>query len=262
MRLAFFLLMTTIHARAEIRDMLTSADIQARLGKLAAGGSETVHSAPGYSIQLKALARPLRAPAESVDQILWIRRGGGSFSVGSPARRYEVGAGDLLRIESGAAYELQPKIERLEYLLVRISPLAPGAPARSGIRPGQGKMGDLLSKKEIDSTIAANTSNQPVHYSDNFTINYVIYTGRAGPWEAHQGCADVYLLQTGSATAQLGGEILNVRTDSPGEPRGTGVKGSRDYPIAAGDLVLIPRGVAHHMNPGAGKLAYLLIKLW
>lgn len=247
-------------AHAEIRDVLRSAEIDQQLGKLAAGGSVTLHRAPGYSIGLKALAEAARHPGEGEDQILWVRRGSAAFSAGATPRKHEIGRGDIVRIGRGEPYELKPAGGRLEYLVVRVSPLRAAAPA--GIRPGRREMGDVLKKAEIDATIANSTTNQPIHGAGNFTMNYVIYNGRTGPWEAHEGCVDIYFLERGTAVAQLGGEILNAKPESPGEPRGTGVKGAREHAIAAGDLVLIPRNMAHHMNPGTGKLGYLLTKVW
>ncbi|MGH8247290.1 MAG: hypothetical protein ACREUU_12770, partial [Gammaproteobacteria bacterium] len=128
--------------------------------------------------------------------------------------------------------------------------------------PAEREMPDLLKKSVIAATFTNFNSNQPIHSAPNFTMNYVIYAGRSGPWEAHAGCVDIYFLKTGTGTAYLGGEIQNVKEDIPGEPRGEGVSGARIYSIGAGDVVLIPRNTAHHVKPGAGKLGYVLIKDW
>ena len=44
--------------------------------------------------------------------------------------------------------------------------------------------------------------------------------------------------------------------------RGVGVTGARRHEIGPGDIVLIPRDTAHHIDPGTGKLGYLLMKIW
>jgi mannose-6-phosphate isomerase-like protein (cupin superfamily) len=123
-------------------------------------------------------------------------------------------------------------------------------------------MPDVLKKADIDATISRSESNQPLHGASNFTMNYVIYAGRPGPWEAHRDCVDIYFMQSGNGTAHLGGEIVNAKEETPGEIRGTGVKGARTHQIGPGDIVLIPRMGTHYMVPSSVKLAYLLMKVW
>ena len=238
-----------------------SADIDSRAAK--AGATVALHDGAGYSIQVKSIQKAERsASGESVDQLLWIRSGAGHLSVGSPARRSALAAGDLVRLPRATAYAIEPDGGRLAFVDIRVTPLAAGRPAPAGIRPTRGEMGDVLSKAGIDATIARTEANAPLHAQDNFTVNYVLFKGRVGPWEAHAGCADIYLVQTGTGTIQLGGSIANAKDESPGEPRGTGVSGSRDSAVGAGDLVVIPRNVAHHMNPKTLPLAYVLVKVW
>ena len=123
-------------------------------------------------------------------------------------------------------------------------------------------MPDLLRASEIAETFAKFESNQPIHSAPNFTMNYVIYSGHAGPWEAHRGCVDIYFLKIGTANSELGGTIRNAKEESPGEIRGDGVTGGRRYSVGPGDIVVIPRETAHHMEPTSAKLGYLLLKVW
>ena len=259
-----FLMVLTIAAPStlcETQQVWKSAEIEA----LAAKTRKPVplHSGAGYAIHGKSLEKAERsASGERVDQVLWVRRGAGRLSLGSPPRHSEIAAGDLIRIPRRTPYSIEPQGGRLNLIAVRLQPLAVGGNAPPGIRPARGEMGDTLKKAEIDATIARTQANAPLHAQDNFTVNYVLFKGRVGPWESHTGCADIYLVQTGSGVIQLGGSIENAREDSPGEPRGTGMTGSRESEVGAGDLLVIPRGVAHHMNPKSMPLAYLLIKVW
>jgi mannose-6-phosphate isomerase-like protein (cupin superfamily) len=123
-------------------------------------------------------------------------------------------------------------------------------------------MPDVLRGSEISDTFAKFESNQPIHSAPNFTMNYVIYSGHAGPWEAHKGCVDIYFLKIGTATSELGGQIRNAKEESPGEIRGDGVTGARRYSVGPGDIVVIPRETAHHMAPTSAKLGYVLLKVW
>lgn len=209
---------------------------------------------PAYEIRLRVLEGKLSAQ-EPADQIVQVRHGRARVKLAGG--HYEVSGGDFLHVARNTAYEIDPGGQPLELVLVRI---VASAAERPGFRPRQ--MPDVLKKSEIDATIARHDSNQPLHASKAYTLNYVIYPGKPGPWEAHRGCVDIYFVQQGKAKAQLGGRILKAREEQPGEIRGDGVEGAREYEIGPGDLVHIPRNGAHHMIPAGEKLAYLLLKIW
>ena len=252
-------------APAEIRDILKSAEIEERLAR--AAGDSVLHERPHYSVRALVRSGPA-APAEThpdSDEILFVRQGRAVITLTPPAgqaARLTVAAGDVVKIPARASHRIEPQEARFGALALRVAAISASVPTRQGIRPAERRMPDLLKKAEIDATFAKFDSNQPIHSAPNFTMNYVIYPGRGGPWEAHAGCVDVYFVQTGTATAQIGGEIRNAKEDVPGEPRGDGVTGARTHTIGSGDLVLIPRDTAHHMEPGAGKLGYILVKVW
>lgn len=265
MRLPILLLLSASALFPEIHDVAKSADIDAMLSRLTPTKPEQVlHQTPNYSLWLElqdGKPGPQQNHPDS-DDIWVIRRGSARLTIGDPPRRHQIGRGDLVRLPRHTPYQIDPGSGRLEYVALRIFPTGEDLPARAGIRPATGKMSDVLKKPEIDETFAKFTSNQPIHTAKNFTMNYVIYSGRSGPWEAHRGCVDIYFLQIGAATAQLGGEIENAKEETPGEPRGDGVKGAREHQIGPGDIVLIPRNTAHHMTPAAGQLGYILVKVW
>ena len=253
-----FLAVALTPARAEFRDVLKSADIDA---ELAAGREALLLERPAYAIRLKVLnGQPgsveISRPA---DQILHVRKGHASVTLAG--RRQEVGPGDFIHIPRTTAHTIDPGGGRLEFVVVSILPTGDNLPTRQGFL-GPRRMPHVLKKADIDSTIEANDRNQPLHSSPGYTLNYVIYPSLPGPWEAHRECVDIYFVQRGTAKALLGGEITNPREESPGEIRGDGVKGAREYDIGPGDMVHIPRNGAHHMIPGRGKLAYLLLKIW
>jgi mannose-6-phosphate isomerase-like protein (cupin superfamily) len=191
--------------------------------------------------------------------VLFIRHGSGSLRLDN--RRYEVGPGDVINVRRKTAHQLDAPSGRIEYVAVRIFPTGESGSA-AGIRPSARVMPDVLSASEIGATFSKFDSNQPIHSALNFTMNYVIYKSRVGPWEAHHGCVDIYFMRIGTAVAQIGGHIRDAKEESPGEPRGSGVTDARRHEIGPGDIVLIPRDTAHHMDPGAGKLGYLLMKIW
>jgi mannose-6-phosphate isomerase-like protein (cupin superfamily) len=245
--------------RSEIHDVLKNAEIEAGLTKVK--GSITVHQRPNFSISLNSQERGTGAleTHDGWDEVLFIRRGSGSLRLAN--RTYEIGSGDVINVRRTTPHRIDAPSGRIEYVAVRIFPTGEGRQA-SGIRPAPRIMPDVLRASEIGETFAKFDSNQPIHSALNFTMNYVIYNSRVGPWEAHRGCVDIYFMRIGTAVAQLGGQIRDAKEESPGEPRGSGVTGARRHEIGPGDIVVIPRDTAHHMDPGAGKLGYLLMKIW
>jgi len=77
----------------------------------------------------------------------------------------------------------------------------------------------------------------------------------------HQTCDDLYFVRMGTARAEIDGTLIQGKEDPPGEIRGTGVTGAREFHIAPGDMLVIPRNTAHFMDPGSVKLGYLLVKV-
>jgi mannose-6-phosphate isomerase-like protein (cupin superfamily) len=283
--LSLMFLMSAASGRAEIRDVLKSADIGGMFAGVTPGKEGPgllVHSTPAYTIRFDVQAgKPGPYTAHpNADQLLFVRAGTARILIGGElagakksasgelagesiknGRTNDLGAGDVVHLPRNTPHRIDPGGGRLEYVRVQVFPAGDNLPPRQGFL-SPSRMADVLKKSEIDATFATHSSNQPIHAAPNYTMNYVIYTGRSGPWEAHRGCTDIYFVQTGTATAQLGGDIANPKEEAPGEIRGTGVSGARRHSIGPGDMVLIPRNTAHHMDPAGGKLGYLLLKVW
>jgi mannose-6-phosphate isomerase-like protein (cupin superfamily) len=245
--------------RSEIHDVLKNAEIEASLAKVK--GSSIIHQRPNFSIALGSQEGGAGAVEThaGADEVLFIRRGSGSLWLGD--RKHEISSGDVINIKQGTPHRIDAPSGRIEYVAVRVVPVREGH-AGNGIRPGPRTMADVLRGSEISDTFAKFESNQPIHSAPNFTMNYVIYSGHAGPWEAHKGCVDIYFIKIGTGSSQLGGTIRNAKEESPGEPRGDGVTGARQHSVGPGDIVVIPRETAHHMEPTSAKLGYLLLKVW
>jgi len=214
--------------RSEIHDVLKNAEIQDGLAKVK--GSLTIHQRPNFSISLHSqeVGKGALETHDGADEVLFIRRGSGSLWLAD--RKYEVGPGDVINVRRKTPHHIDYPRGRIEYVTVRVIPAGEGRPA-SGIRPAPRIMPDVLRASEISETFAKFDGNQPIHSAPNFTMNYVIYKDRAGPWEAHHGCVDIYFLRMGTAIAQIGGQIRDAKEESPGEPRGSGVSNARRHEI-------------------------------
>jgi len=83
-----------------------------------------------------------------------------------------------------------------------------------------------------------------------------------GQPEWHETQADVFLVQSGSATLLLGGTLLNAETVAPHEKRNGTIQGGVRQKLSAGDIVRIPARVPHQLVlDGAREFTYLVIKV-
>ena len=83
-----------------------------------------------------------------------------------------------------------------------------------------------------------------------------------GEAELHEEWDDVMLVQAGSGTLLVGGELRGARTSAPGELRGGEIHGGSRQPLAAGDMMIVPAGTPHQVElaPG-GSITYLIMKV-
>jgi mannose-6-phosphate isomerase-like protein (cupin superfamily) len=242
-------------ASAEIQDVLKSSEIDSLLARAQSPIAE--YQKPNFAIEL--FNGPEDGPHAGFDEIIFVRHGRAHLSLAG--KEQEIGPGDVINIPRGTAYHIAPANGPLERVAVRVFHQA-SQPPPSGGAPAQGKLDGVLTNAQIEDTLKNATSNQPIHSANNYTMNYVIYNGHVGPWEAHVGCADIYFIRLGTATGQIGGQIQHASEVSPGEIRGDAVKDAREHQIGPGDVVLVPRNTAHHMDPGAKKFGYILVKIW
>lgn len=266
-----------VAVRAEIKDVMKSAEIDATLAR-SKQGEQVLHERPNFSILAGVREGPALPAATTKDAgtVIHLRKGIGKFTVAG--RMHDVAAGDVLHVPRNTPYQLEPAGGRLEYLAIRVRDLGNNTPRGTGIggspssaapssaagRTARQMMPDVIKKAAIDGIFAKNTTNQPIGSTGTpaYSTNYVIYAGRQPPWETHAGCVDIYVIKAGSGVTQVGGKISNGKEDPPGEIRGDGVTGARSHPIAAGDIVVIPRNEAHHQEPKMPILGYMLLKVW
>jgi hypothetical protein len=66
----------------------------------------------------------------------------------------------------------------------------------------------------------------------------------------------------GEATLITGGKMVNSKTESPGELRGTGIEGGQSQKLAAGDVVHIAANTPHQLTLAPGKtFTYFVVKV-
>ncbi|MEQ1760791.1 MAG: hypothetical protein ABL986_20985 [Vicinamibacterales bacterium] len=74
---------------------------------------------------------------------------------------------------------------------------------------------------------------------------WVAHREADGLAEIHEQWTDFMYVISGEATLLLGGEVVGAYTDSPGEIRGSGVRGGVTRVIRQGDVVNVPAGMQH-----------------
>ena len=83
-----------------------------------------------------------------------------------------------------------------------------------------------------------------------------------GQAEWHETQADVFFVQSGSATLVFGGTLVNGETVGPHEKRNGTIQGGVRQRISAGDVVRIPPRVPHQLLlEGSHEFNYFVIKI-
>ena len=81
----------------------------------------------------------------------------------------------------------------------------------------------------------------------------------SGAGELHQNWTDVFVVQGGEATILYGGSIEDAKDTGNGEIRGPRHVGGKSQKVAAGDVLVMPPGVAHQTIVEPGKSFFVLI---
>jgi mannose-6-phosphate isomerase-like protein (cupin superfamily) len=95
--------------------------------------------------------------------------------------------------------------------------------------------------------------------NDSFLL---VHRAGDGQVEWHETQADVFLVQSGSATLVVGGQLVNGETVGPHEKRNGTIVGGVHRRLSAGDIVRIPPRVPHQLLlDGAPEFNYFVIKV-
>jgi mannose-6-phosphate isomerase-like protein (cupin superfamily) len=85
-------------------------------------------------------------------------------------------------------------------------------------------------------------------------------TRRDGNGEAewHENFVDIFVVEAGEATLQVGGEVVGGKTTAPGEIRGPSIQGGEKVTLKTGDIVRIPAKTAHQLFVPKSFLYFVL----
>ena len=122
---------------------------------------------------------------------------------------------------------------------------------------------DLKAKeKELAPKIDSNKVS--FHRFDDFGTSQTFLVHRAGSGDAelHDSIGDYFVVQSGSATLIVGGQMKGTRVTEPGESRGSAIEGGSRTTIGPGDIVHIPPKQPHQLLVESGSpFTYIIIKV-
>lgn len=122
--------------------------------------------------------------------------------------------------------------------------------------------------QSLVKTLTANAAADPHKAASKIIADYpndlfmMAHREADGSPELHETQADVFFMQSGSATLLVGGTMEGAETVAPHEKRNGTIKGAARVKLSAGDVVRIPANTPHQMVlDGAKEVTYFVVKV-
>jgi mannose-6-phosphate isomerase-like protein (cupin superfamily) len=99
---------------------------------------------------------------------------------------------------------------------------------------------------------------------DGTETSYKVHASRrdkAGVPEVHAKDTDIFYIRSGKATFVTGGSVKGLKSTAPDESLGQRIEGGKEHPLAAGDVIIIPKGIPHWFRDVPGELTYFVVKV-
>jgi mannose-6-phosphate isomerase-like protein (cupin superfamily) len=123
----------------------------------------------------------------------------------------------------------------------------------------------FAASTEIDAAIAraaASTTAVARFLPDDVYQYFAAMRKQPGLAEIHRQWNDVTIIRSGKGVLRTGHIVNGQREVSPGEWRGETIQDSINRRLSAGDLVVIPAGMAHQLTPiGSDPLTHVTVKV-
>lgn len=78
--------------------------------------------------------------------------------------------------------------------------------------------------------------------------------------EVHAAADDIFIIKEGTATYILGGKLDAPTQVQPGEWRAANIAGGKEYKLAKGDMIVVPRGTPHRRITTGQDVTVMIIK--
>jgi mannose-6-phosphate isomerase-like protein (cupin superfamily) len=124
------------------------------------------------------------------------------------------------------------------------------------------------SLKDLEQTLKSEADASAHHMSvralGDFPQDKFMLSRRQtdGMPEWHENQADVFFVQSGSATLVVGGTLVGAENTEPHEKRNGTIEGGVRQKLSAGDVVRIPPKVPHQLLlDGSPEFTYFVVKI-
>jgi len=124
------------------------------------------------------------------------------------------------------------------------------------------------SLKQIGGELSTEAAKNPHHVGlrrlADFPNDLFLFSRREadGQPEWHETQADVFVVQSGSATLLVGGTMVGAETTEPHEKRNGTIQGGVRRKISAGDVIRIPAKTPHQvLLDGSSEFTYFVVKI-
>jgi mannose-6-phosphate isomerase-like protein (cupin superfamily) len=108
----------------------------------------------------------------------------------------------------------------------------------------------MLAEKAASDPHHAATKTLSDYPNDLFLLAHREADGQV---ELHETQADLFVVQSGSATLIVGGTLLDGETVAPHEKRNGTIQGGTRHKLSAGDIVRIPANAPHQLLLDGGR---------
>lgn len=156
-------------------------------------------------------------------------------------------------------------MKKLCFLFLALAPLSIVAPQSTS--PGAFQFWPASTINQISQTLTLKATSDPHHFAaqqlGDFPNEAILFVHREadGQPEWHETQVDVVLVQSGSATLVVGGELINGETVAPHEKRNGTIEGGARQKVGAGDVLRIPAKTPHQfVLDGSKEITYVVIK--
>lgn len=119
-------------------------------------------------------------------------------------------------------------------------------------------------EQTLKTEVGANPHRSAVRHLADFPNETFMLSRREGDGvvEWHETQADIFFVQSGSATLVVGGTMVGGETVEPHEKRNGTIQGGVRRRLSAGDVVRIPARVPHQiLLDGSAGFTYFVVKV-
>lgn len=98
-------------------------------------------------------------------------------------------------------------------------------------------------------------------WDGKYAVATVVIDGLKPKAEVHKNAADVWRVLKGHGKFIMGGKLGSAEEIRFGEFSANGIAGGEEHEVSEGDIIDIPPGVPHQIDPQGGRIELLILKI-